>query len=404
MSLSVNQLAGFGAKRIPPQLLHAYGSFIVGATGYSRITGSISTPNATEALTQTHPFCNGAVTQLGVKVESNTISGGTVIITLRKNGADTVFRHTINPGDSGVFVISAAVVFSESDLWNWSVERTHGSGSVTVGAALAFERSSGLFLLSGGGQISVGSTSPLYISPSEYFHSFAVTLPLNRLNLQFSGTIVAAQFLISANAKLTNSTLTVYKNGLATGAVLTVPATTSGIFQASAGLPLSVVSGDDIALEVSVATLSSDLLRIDYCGFSVDGAQNEFQTASRFVFASQFTGGIRYLASTVTSANSSTPPATGSPIDQVTRRSKLRAYFATNGTAGDILISSQLDGVSGALSVTVPAGLTGWFFDTSENDDRVPARVNYYWKCDSTGAVSGFASLAYIVHNIEVTE
>lgn len=98
--------------------------------------GSGSTTTATEANAQV--AMNACVVK-GIKfnVSTNIISSGNLVVTLRKNGADTDITVTVGAGVTGQQTASGSAVFADGDLLSVEFDGTGNDGTILVLGGIA---------------------------------------------------------------------------------------------------------------------------------------------------------------------------------------------------------------------------------------------------------------------------
>jgi len=107
------------------------GAISSGQTLYTYVPGILSSTNATETNRQT-AFPAGTAKRLIFNITANSLNGN-LILTIRKNAADTTITKTVSAGATGVQSVAADVSVADEDKLSLEIDTTAaGSGSVTI--------------------------------------------------------------------------------------------------------------------------------------------------------------------------------------------------------------------------------------------------------------------------------
>lgn len=171
---------------------------------------------------------------------------------------------------------------------------------------------------------------------------------------------------VSANAHTTGVILTLVKNGVDTGVTITVGAGLTGQFEDAIN-NVTITAGDTFSIKydpnggtgnITILMIAADMLAADaYCKYSATAASFSFNTAS----ATRYFGFIGSLVTT----NTADSAALRGYVPVAGTAKNLSVYVATNTRATDTVITFLKNGADTGLSVTIPAGATGQFEDTS---------------------------------------
>lgn len=183
-------------------------------------------------------------------------------------------------------------------------------------------------------------------------------------------TVANLTVTVSANSLTTaNTVVTIRKNGVDTGLTVTIPPGTTGEFTDSSN-SVSFTSGDTISGSIAVG--SGGAGTITYRGAMVSigkttgalallGASGAVTyTVATAAWYGSFSGSIQ--TSSITENTVQTTARGDGILD------KLQAYCSTNTRVTDSTIRMRINNANGNGVVTIPAGATGWFMDTSNSD------------------------------------
>ncbi len=110
MQEEINEAAAKSGKVV-------FGMMLQGALGNVVSWYHVQGPYAfsSEAEVQT-PLCAGTLKKFVINVIANPYTEGSVVITIRKNGADTALTLTVGFGDTGIYTIASDVAVADNDL------------------------------------------------------------------------------------------------------------------------------------------------------------------------------------------------------------------------------------------------------------------------------------------------
>lgn len=177
----------------------------------------------------------------------------------------------------------------------------------------------------------------------------------------------------SANSLTTaSSVITIRKNGVDTALSVTIPPGTTGEFTDSSN-SVSFTSGDTISGKMAIDAGGAGTMTTRGAVVSITkttgalallGASGQATyTPATTVWPSSFSGGV---ATSAITENTVQTTARGSGIID-----KLQAYCSVNTRVTDSTIVVRKNSANGNGVVTIPAGLTGWFMDTTNSDSFV---------------------------------
>ena len=295
------------------------------ATRYLNLVGQVvryvsgNRPQTTEGNWRFAPDVAGAIDDLELYVSANTRTTA-VTFDLMVNGVAAGLTWSVGAGVTGWVAASGGPVnVAEGDLLSVRMVTGTGGGSITIQAIQSsFTANSGEtvahFVTAGdyGFNQTVSTTAALapIVGTSEG-NGFATTWlaagVADRLNVQFTkpGEIVSARADIPQNTSTAAIDLELYKNGVATGLKITVPAATTGRFRATGSV--AVAEGDQLVWHRVAQSAGTGNYRVgnlsvavvyDDDAYDVFGVQRGNETAQGYDGAVNFVGPQLQLALT----------------------------------------------------------------------------------------------------------
>ena len=206
---------------------------------------------------------------------------------------------------------------------------------------------------------------------------------------------------VLTNANPNSVTVAVRKNGSIGNLSISVPASTTGLLSDLTGTD-SIADGDTFNHTVSIGASGAAFSVL--CGV-------QYETTGQFAF--QPAGGIAagFNLSAASTASYAQTLGLLSPTTSESQRrfaalgaitlSKMQVYASANARSTSTTVASRNNGVDGNQAITITAGATGLFEDTT-NSDSV-ADGEYYCVEFTTGTGTGNLTLRYASFRIETS-
>ncbi len=287
----------------------------------------------------------------------------------RVNGANG--NQVVNPTDTTAGVYSDGSntdALSAGDKWNISTTSTGTPSAFWFRAAFQATTDHAVFLSNTHSSFSTASGTA-YVGLAGSGGVAATTEANAQSKVRTAGTLRYLQVYINSNGR---GTSTIYKtriNGADGNSSITVTAGATGLFEDTSNTD-TIASGDLVNFSVTngsgagsitpnflgawviTTTGSNDL----FGGANAGTARSASGTADYFPFAGSG-------ASSTTEANASIQHGFDA------RASKLRIYLSANAYASDATATFRVAAADGNQTITLTAGATGWFEDTTHTDD-----------------------------------
>jgi hypothetical protein len=214
-----------------------------------------------------------------------------------------------------------------------------------------------------------------------------------------AGTLSKLGVRLSTNGITGNTVFTVRKNGADTGMTVTFGSSVTG-YQEDLTNTVSVSAGDKICLKSvpggATGTFLIRIISLCFVATSGDAVQILGNYQSNAIAAASTT---RYYPLNGRFANTSTEASTKVRQRTAGTYAKLMIYVSANARTNNTTFKSRKNGSDGNLSITIGAGATGVFEDTSNSDTVVPG--DDYNLATTLG--TGTESITYTVCKIEFT-
>lgn len=365
------------------------------AMGTTTIHGQSTESNALIAWRTAGTFSN-----MYCRIGSNTVTA-TTTITFRKNTA---------AGNQTISIPSSTTgEFSDSTHTDTVVAGDTVDYQVVIGAtgtSISFLALNTVFTATSGTVLRFTQTNASAVADSTASSTLFAGIcgPIKALtsteaNTQFK---VKAAFTlqnfytkITANTKVTTSTVGSRKNGGIGNLIVSVPALTTGVFEDLTHSD-SLVSGDLInyyltqgagATSISVLFLSAEL---------ASATNQNHCVAADQAGASAATGtGFFPIGGDVGATTSTT--AAQSSVSFGYTASNLECFISTNAAASPKVLSFQKNGVDGNQTISIPAGTTGYFEDTVNSDVVSATQELRYQLINAGGPNIVFRNLGHLV-------
>jgi hypothetical protein len=373
-------------KKIP-WLINGVTSLSLGATDTfftPETAGDIVTSSdKVEANIQKTYRRSGTVGGLSVIIASNNRNADVTFVS-RVNGGNGTQTITVPAGTTGTFVdLTHSDTITSGNTHSVKYVAAGTTGGLTAsGVGGWYEESVGVtqFTTVRFAWVSSGLTryAP-FVSPTSGFASGeAGTETL----VKTSGTVKNMACYVSANARTTNTVITLRKNGADTALALTIPAGTTGLIENVVNT-VAVAAGDLINWKIvagsGTESMTTDIsLEIEADKGIIVGLRNS-NVASNTVAYSGMTGMGSSWAANLTSV-----PGV---IAAACTLSTARLINAANPHTGAGTFTLVKNGVDTDVVITVPALTTGTFEDTTHSV-VVAAGDTCYWRADTGGSSS----------------
>jgi len=229
---------------------------------------------------------------------------------------------------------------------------------------------------------------------------FALTIPTTEANAQSKapadGTLRNLGIYIHANTRSSTTTLYVRKNGSNTAVAVPIGAGVTGWLTDLVN-SVTFLEDDLLGLFFDFTTGSGS---IEFRSFSVE-AEWDAGNHSILQAGDNRSGAVTGLESTgnattgyvypfgSTSAliiNSLTESSVQQEIPLAATISNMRVLVTTNARSTDTVFTFRKNGADGAQTITVPAGATGWFEDTSNTDTVAAGDLLAYEVANGSGS------------------
>jgi hypothetical protein len=227
--------------------------------------------------------------------------------------------------------------------------------------------------------------STIYIWPAGQ-NNMSTTEANQQVKCRTAATLKNAQCSVNVNARVTDSTVKSRINGADGTIAITVTAGVTGIFEDTTHTD-ALASGDLYDFSITNGVGTSQALTFQTYGCSI---QND-STAQNDIFATS--GSTRAASATASYAfiigNASTNATeTNQTIEHgfALTASKMRIFVSDNTYAADATMRLRKNAADGSQNITLTAGVTGWFED-STNTDSIIATDNVCYSI--VGGTSG---------------
>lgn len=185
---------------------------------------------------------------------------------------------------------------------------------------------------------------------------------LTRTRMGFSATVERLRTYVSANSSATTSTVTLYKNGVATAAQVSIPAGATGWFEdTSHSVAFSASDEGNLRIEKSSSTLYFRNTLWDVLSESGYHRSGSFNASSNAISSSAKYSGLYGAVGAYTSISN----AISTYVNDACNLNFLTVYVPTNSRTGVTNIDTLKNGTNASYRLIVPAGATGTFEATA---------------------------------------
>lgn len=218
-----------------------------------------------------------------------------------------------------------------------------------------------------------------------------------QIKAKFAGVYSGLRVRVNTNSLSTATTTIVFrKNGANGNQTVSIPAGATGVFEDTTNSD-TIADGDFFSLSVSTASGGTGTINTNLIQMRVSktvGIQQimagsgvpSTATASTSYFGAF--GGTLVNATTIAEARKQPVVRASSTL------ANMQLYVISNGRSTDTLLRSRKNGANGNMLITVPAGATGYFEDTT-NSDSLAAGDNFNYAF-TTGTGAGTISWSTI--------
>lgn len=356
-------------------------------------------PDSTESNREITYRAAGTVSKLYVRVISNGTSSNSTL-TLRKNGSDTALTVTITAGTNAVFEdTSNSVSVAAGDKLCWK-SISGGTGTLTFAIISAIYDSTtnctARYVTEGYGVATASATQFLPVCGNR---SGTTTSEANVENtIKTAGSVKNAFVYVSANARTTNTTITLRKNRADTSIIFTYGNLETGIKEDTSNT-VSFAADDELDWEITTSTGTQTL--------TLQCAVCDYETTTDNGVLTRGAVGSTADYSFVTGAGGLTwyYPLGAGTIESITTEAdaqmkaretfdmtNLIAYTNSNSIAGNTILCLRTNASDSSLTLTIGSSATGFFADTTHTVTLTAATDLINFKI-TTAITSGTLSL-----------
>ena len=366
-------------------------------SGYYALAGGAGSTAllATEDFAQAKWYHSATLSKLWVKSNVNTRDGD-LVITLRKNGADTGLAVTVPAGTTGVFEdTSDSVSLADGDLVCYHFSLGGSSGSVQLGAVRVLEDCpSDRATLITSGEEAMGALVVHTLSAGGRTHS-ASPATLSDFYSQSAITFDKLRVVLSQNSMSASTPFRTEVNGVNGNLDTSIPATTTGAFEDASDSD-ALAAGDAIRYELDgsgssiggTVTPSLVQIRSNQRLLHLISGWHRFQNSNLTIYP-EINGWLNNFAAFGASTETNMQVALG----VVTKLSHFEVNVYDNTLNGDSTAALRVNGADTGLVVTIPAGVSGRFLVAGEVAVDADDLVNFRM---STGGSSGSVGINYL--------
>lgn len=349
-------------------------SLAINATRYTAFSNGSFDGNATETNRYNTLRAAGTFSNLYVRVSSNAAATNTTV-RFRINVANGNQNLTIGAGATGEFedTSNTDAVVAADEVAIQYVTGTTGAIFPTVTTAV-FNATSNTAVVIGstGGTIASTDSVTQFFSLGKNVANGDPTEANAQSNIGTAGTLNNMFMLVSANGRTTTTTYGTRINGASGTLAISVGSGATGLFEDTTHSD-SVAAGDLVGFYFTTSTgggtLTCQNLMVNLVTTNNKFVQAGVGNSSLAVTAgstvyTNFTGG------NIASATETDYRADANIDCSVTN---LWAYVSANATSSPSTLRFRVDGGNGNEVVTIGAGATGEFEDTTNRDTLAPA-------------------------------
>jgi hypothetical protein len=216
--------------------------------------------------------------------------------------------------------------------------------------------------------------------------------PTNLVQIDTAGTVSNLYVRVTVNTHAVNGTLSLYKNGSASALFLTIPASTTGVFSETVATA-SVSVGDNVCVQYDQgANAGRPTVTNISANFTATSGTSQILNASVAAGIALGVTTVRYfvpfgnlLSNTVEANAQASLPIAGNLHG-------LHMAVTANTWSGATTVRLRKNTGNGNQVISIGAGLTGLFADTTNNDAVITTDViNYSVICSGAGSITFIA-------------
>lgn len=370
-----------------------------------RVVGSGYTYPATwttESTAQIKYHHAGTFSNLSVNVQSNTLNVSATI-RLRINGSNGNQVLTVGSGATGVFEDSSNTdTISANDLVSLSMVAAAGTGSMRpIMASVHYEVTSyavskmvmqtSTFSLS-------SSASPYYYGLPELIFTDAslATEATRKYTAQCAFTAKNLTVYIGANTRLTSTAFVIRKNGGDGNQTLTVGSGATGRFEDTSNTD-SYSIGDTLAVKFTL-TVGTGSLSPYHAAIDLVSSGGDAVYYGGSDFSSQSAGTTLYYSPIIGAYNSNSSAAGLRAYPQIGfDAERFSCHVAANTLSAGTTLSFMVNGSAVNQTLSIGAGATGLFEDTTHTDTIVDGDgISFKSVCAAGSGAITFAHMAFV--------
>ncbi len=180
-----------------------------------------------------------------------------------------------------------------------------------------------------------------------------------------AGTLKNLAIHIRTNGRSTSSTLVSRLNGANGNLSITIASLTTGILEDTTNSD-TLASADLSNFQLTTGTGTGNL-NINTCGADYETTDSKFQMVGGFSTGTALTGATRFLSFGNSSQGHTTEARAATTMPFAFTARNLGIYCSANATTGASTVDLRVNNASSAVTISVGAGLTGWFEDTTNS-------------------------------------
>lgn len=355
------------------------GGWSAGNVFYQGAFSAARESNTTEAISQSRTRAAGTLSNLWFRMTANTCSAASTFKS-RINGANGSISISVNASTTGTFQDSSnSDAIAATDLVDFDFTAGAGTGAFTIqGYAFLFAASTNTVFLGGdiGGNHASASTT-LYLGLIGGSGTNTTEVNVTQ-EVPCAGTLKNLYSYVSSNGRSTGSTVRSRVNAADGAMSMSIGASATGIFEDTANSDTLNV-GDEINSSVTTGTGTGTLV-VDHTNAKFETTTGQFPIGSAQI-GTVADGVTRYLGlgagnnqETTTESNVSVKALFAMTL------SRLWTQVNSNSTTTAATFDLRKNQASTALSLSITAGTTGEFSDTTNSvsilsTDELNARI-----------------------------
>lgn len=390
-------------------------AFSVNEVAYSAVCmnyGDDGFSSAEEAQTQVVCRTAGIIGGLSVNVMANAFTLATLTIISRKNGAN---------GNQSVTVLAGTTVIF-SDLVNTDSLASGDTYNVQITASAlglntaTLKSISMYFKATEAHSIQYAATndgSPGVTASTQHFCCISGDLGggtdenAEKQEFDVPGTARRLAAGVSQNTRSTSTVITLRINGANGNQSITIPAGTTGFFEDTTHSD-AIAIGDDVCFGILTGS-GGGTIGPRAVTFVFDSPTTNASNAFAATFGGEAKNAVQTLNSCIAGMISNTS-ASEAQVQQnpnfAFKCSNLKCYVTSNPFTASSTLKIRKNGSDGNQSVTIPAGTTGLFKDTTNQDSFSSTdKINAAWSGGTSGSGGTMRWLGLLINSgVEYTQ